>query len=395
MKAQPFSEHLANELYLSIDECERAGNDKDRLATLLNNLAVLHHRNERYPEAIYAFNRAGAIWAQEGEHAKCALALNNRASVCRDIEEYPEAEKVFQEALEIWRKYGWPDAGEVLANDDSSFQTGGLRQHPIWDEQPDFGGGHLLRNYAGKVRRLRNAFESGDRKARHDLEETLRKLGPWYHNVDLGGGVTTDPQLGDYPGYRWRVLEPFVSPGLQGQTVLDIGCNSGFFSVQMARRGAGRIVGIDIMPHVLAQARFLSHWFETYQELYELGVYDVERLETTFDHIIFVGVLYHLKHPLYALEKVANVCGGRLYFQSCVRGPVEDFQPASDYPITERNVFERPGYPKLYFIEKSFNGDESNWWFATRSCLKAMLRVSGFSGIRDTSDSETFVCTRP
>src|SRR6185369_17459848 len=102
----------------------------------------------------------------------------------------------------------------------------------------------------------------------------------------------------------------------------------------------------------------------------------------------------HLKHPLYALEKVYNVCKSRLYFQSVVRGPTGDFEPAEDYPIGEEKVFDRPEYPKLYFIEKSFNGDESNWWMATRSCLKAMLRVSGFKSIEDTSIPDVFFCRK-
>jgi tRNA (mo5U34)-methyltransferase len=213
-----------------------------------------------------------------------------------------------------------------------------------------------------------------------------------YHNVDLGGGRSTDAKLGGYPAARWRVLEPFIAENLDGKTVLDIGCNSGFFAIQMKRRGARRVVGIDIMPHILCQARFLSHWFESHLELYELSAYDVEALGQTFDNVVFVGVLYHLKHPLYALEKIANVCGEKMYFTSVVKGPVEDFEPADDYPNTELNMFDEPGFPKLYFIEKSYNGDESNWWFASRSCLKAMLRVSGFHSIKETADPETFVC---
>ena len=77
-----------------------------------------------------------------------------------------------------------------------------------------------------------------------------------------------------------------------------------------------------------------------------------------------------------------------------VRGNAGDFEPAPDYPPSEGAVFERPEYPKLYFVEKSMNGDESNWWMATRSCLKAMLRVSGFKEIQDTENNEVFVCRK-
>ena len=114
----------------------------------------------------------------------------------------------------------------------------------------------------------------------------------------------------------------------------------------------------------------------------------------SFDIVLFLGVLYHLKHPLYALEKVADACQGTLYFQSAVRGNTGDFEPKDDYPIFESAVFEEPAYPKLYFIEKSFNGDESNWWMATRSCLKAMLRVAGFRTLKETENPEVFVCEK-
>jgi tRNA (mo5U34)-methyltransferase len=122
-------------------------------------------------------------------------------------------------------------------------------------------------------------------------------------------------------------------------------------------------------------------------------VYDVGALGS-FDIVVFLGVLYHLKHPLYALEKIESVCKSTLYFQSVVRGSGKDFEPADDYPMSETAVFDKPEYPKLYFVEKSFNGDVSNWWMATRSCLKAMLRVAGFKVIQDTNNTEVFVCKK-
>jgi tRNA (mo5U34)-methyltransferase len=83
-----------------------------------------------------------------------------------------------------------------------------------------------------------------------------------------------------------------------------------------------------------------------------------------------------------------------LLFQSLLRGPLGDFKPAEDYAYTDTSFLEDPTYPRLYFIEKRFNTDESNWWIATQSCLKAMLRVSGFSDIRDTAAPDHFVCRK-
>jgi tRNA (mo5U34)-methyltransferase len=223
----------------------------------------------------------------------------------------------------------------------------------------------------------------------------LSRLGPWYHNVEFAKGVLSHPTNPDYPMARWRVLNEVVPRDLQGKSVLDIGCNSGFFSFEMKRRNAGRVVGVDIMHYLLAQSRFGSHWFDLPMDLRECGAYDVDRLEEQFDIVVFVGVLYHLKHPLYALEKIAALCKETMYFQSVVRGDSsEDFFPADDYPITENDIFRKPNFPKLYFLEKSFNGDESNWWFATHSCLKAMLRTVGFRKIENTSHPEIFVARK-
>jgi tRNA (mo5U34)-methyltransferase len=225
------------------------------------------------------------------------------------------------------------------------------------------------------------------------LEERIAALGPWYHNIEIAPGVWTNPPIGDYPERRWRSIEPWVPDDLSGKSVLDIGCNAGFFSMQMARRGASPIVGIDIMPHVLAQARFTSERFGYAIELHEMSVYDIAQLGS-FDIVMCLGVLYHLKHPLYALERVAEACRGTAYIQSVVRGCTEDFTPAPDYPDTEVQVFNEPAFPRMYFIEHAYNNDVSNWWFATHSCLKAMLRVSGFSAIQTTIDPEIFVCRR-
>ena len=110
--------------------------------------------------------------------------------------------------------------------------------------------------------------------------------------------------------------------------------------------------------------------------------------------VVFVGVLYHLKHPLYALEKVAAVCKDLMLIQSLLRGDERDFTPAENYPQSNWAIFERPEFPKMYFIEKSHNGDESNWWAMNRSCLKGMIRTAGFQRIRDTSHPEVLACNR-
>jgi len=79
-----------------------------------------------------------------------------------------------------------------------------------------------------------------------NLEQRVRELGPWFHNMDLGGVVTApDHFLGDYPAFKWRNVEQAVPADLRGWDALDIGCNAGFFSFELARRGA-RVQGLDL-----------------------------------------------------------------------------------------------------------------------------------------------------
>src|ERR671935_2828170 len=91
---------------------------------------------------------------------------------------------------------------------------------------------------------------------RAELERRIRALGDWFHNLDLGG-VRTAPDhfLGDYPMVKWRRFAHAIPADLGGRSVLDIGCNGGFYAIEMKRRGADRVVAIDSDERYLAQAR--------------------------------------------------------------------------------------------------------------------------------------------
>jgi len=347
-------------------------------AATLNDRAVKLQAERNYPEARELYKKSLEIWqsTRGPEDTLVAQSLFNLASLYRKMREYDEAERVFQLAQRVWLKRGFPATYD----------------QPMWAEQFEKTG--LLRTFGSDVRDLRDRLAVGGAEARTEVAETVQRLGPWYHNVVLAPGLMTNPSNPDYPASRWRVLESVIPRDLHGSSVLDIGCNSGFFSLEMKKRCADRVVGIDIMPHLLAQSRFASHWFDLPLELHQCGAYDVQSLASEFDIVVFIGVLYHLKHPLYALEQIASICKETMYFQSMIRGSLEDLEPLDDYPPNEFKAFNHPNWPKLYFVEKKYNGDESNWWFATRSCLKAMLRTSGFRTIEDTSNPEIFVCRK-
>jgi tRNA (mo5U34)-methyltransferase len=137
------------------------------------------------------------------------------------------------------------------------------------------------------------------------IERRVRELGRWFHNLNLRGVQTApDHFLGDYPATKWRAFADAVPADLSGRTVLDIGCNAGYYSIEMKRRGADRVVGIDFDGTYLAQARFAAEVNNLDVEFRNMSVYDVAALRETFDLVIFMGVLYHLRHPLLALDLI-------------------------------------------------------------------------------------------
>ncbi|MFL6732137.1 MAG: TIGR04290 family methyltransferase [Sphingomicrobium sp.] len=227
-----------------------------------------------------------------------------------------------------------------------------------------------------------------------NLKERVAALSPWFHNIDLGGVWTApDHFLGDYPGDKFRRFAPHLPDDLSGRTVLDIGCNAGFYSIEMKRRGAQRVLGIDSDERYLAQARFATKTlgFDDI-EFAQLDVYDVAALGEKFDFVIFMGVLYHLRHPLLALDLIReHVAGDLLLFQSMQRGSKSVLPLKPDYRFSEIEHFFESGYPKLHFVEREYCGDWTNWWVPNRACTEAMLRSAGFR-IDKRIEEEVYLC---
>lgn len=226
-----------------------------------------------------------------------------------------------------------------------------------------------------------------------EIEQRIADLGPWFHNLNLQG-VPTAPQhfLGDYPSVKWRNFCAALPPDLTGKTVLDIGCNGGFYSIEMKRRGASRVLGIDHDEVYLAQARFAVEVLGLDIEFRHLSVYEVPQLRERFDLVLFMGVFYHLRHPLLALDILRrHVAKDWFVFQSMQRGSRTRPAVEADYPFWESAIFDHPGFPKMHFVENSYSQDPTNWWIPNRACAEAVLRSAGFR-IESNPEQEVFIC---
>lgn len=228
---------------------------------------------------------------------------------------------------------------------------------------------------------------------------TIRRLGPWFHNLRLADGTQTAPDhpLGDFPAFQWQRIRASLPFDLGGKRVLDVGCNAGFYSFEMSRLGA-RVTAMDLDPHYLRQARWAArhvpHGLPV--EFRRASVYEVGGWPERYDLINFMGVFYHLRYPLLALDLLAGACERWLIFQSITRSGHQAAPPHRcpenvEYPSL--TPLGSADWPALAFIENRLAGDPSNWWVPNQPAVFALVRSAGFE-VRQALAPETWLCER-
>ena len=226
------------------------------------------------------------------------------------------------------------------------------------------------------------------------LDREIAALAPWFHNLHLPDGTETAPThfLGDFPRYKWQALSPHLPARLDGWTALDIGCNAGYYSFELARRGA-RVTGIDVDPHYLRQAEWAAHQLDLEGdiEFRQMQVYDLAGEKETYDLVLFMGVFYHLRYPLLGLDIVARRTRRMMVFQTLTIPGMEVYPDTWDHPIHEREALRDPGWPRMAFIEHRFANDPTNWWVPNHAGVEALLRSSGMT-VRSNLGHEIYLC---
>lgn len=204
---------------------------------------------------------------------------------------------------------------------------------------------------------------------RGQLQAEIERL-PWFHQIDFGEGILTP---GEIKLRKIRRMSRMLFDGLdlQGRTLLDIGCWDGAYSIEAARRGA-MVTATDhyvwdVVParrraFDLAIGRLAPTVTAMDIPVEELNIANLGR----FDIVLFLGVLYHLRDPLSALERVALLSADTLIVETRMtmrhsRKPVMQFHPG-----------------------RTLENDPTNWWTPNRRCVEAMLRDLDFRQIRFT-----------
>ncbi|RJQ87558.1 MAG: TIGR04290 family methyltransferase [Desulfobacteraceae bacterium] len=222
----------------------------------------------------------------------------------------------------------------------------------------------------------------------------VAELAPWFHNIHLPGGLQTAPEhvLGDFPANKWLRIRDHLPGDLRGWQALDIGCNAGFYSFALARLGA-QVTAIDNNAHYLRQARWAAGQLNLSPSIHfeQMSVYALARTRRSFDLILFMGVFYHLRYPLLALDIVARKVKRRMVFQTLSLPGMEIFDTGEDRGLAERSDLLHPGWPKMAFIEHKMAGDPTNWWVANHAGVTAMLRSSGMRVIENPAE-EIYIC---
>lgn len=210
-----------------------------------------------------------------------------------------------------------------------------------------------------------------------EVQARIDALAPWFHSIDLGNGIRIqrDARFGspDYPARLWQWVGPSVPRDLTGMRTLDVGCNGGFFSLALDRRGAAYVLGIEAVSRHLEQARLVRELSGRDIDLRLLSIYDLSSELGQFDLALCLGVVYHLRHPLLGLERLAAVTRGTLIVESAVVAPAPIRAPADFGPRAQSLAFME--YPPLGPEADAYR----NWFIPSMECLKSWIELFGFT----------------
>ena len=216
---------------------------------------------------------------------------------------------------------------------------------------------------------------------REEIQERIEKLGPWFHRIELGNGVVTKTESAvgepvEHPRPTWEKVRACLPKDVSGKSVLDVGCNAGFYAVELKRRGAGRVVGVDSQRSLVRQAAFVRDVLGLDIEYRRASVYDLDPREMgQFDIVLALGLIYHCKHLVLALERLFAVTRELLILETAVYPPKRS--PGSfEYDVGGL----RPTLHPLAYVENPPDAKEAvyNWFLPGVESLRALLKNVGF-----------------
>ena len=235
---------------------------------------------------------------------------------------------------------------------------------------------------------------------RAEIQSQIHRLAPWFHRIDLGDGIFTKTgslagEPVDHPRGTWDIISQCLPEDLRGKSVLDVGCNGGFYCVETKRRGAARVLGVDGQRQHVRQALFVRKMLGLDLDFRRMNVYDLSPENVgRFDITLALGLVYHLKHLVLALERLFEVTNDLLIVESAII-PKEK-TPASF--ARQLGQVERNLHP-IFYVDNPPDAKEQayNWFLPGSAALEALLRNLGFAAVSTFSivgDRAVVVCRK-
>lgn len=217
-----------------------------------------------------------------------------------------------------------------------------------------------------------------------DISTELQKLQPWFHRIDLGRGLFTKSRSAtgepvEHPLPTWERVRVCLPADLSGKTVLDVGCNAGFYAIETKRRGAKRVLGIDSQRNLIRQAIFVRNVLGLDIDYRRMSVYDLDPHDLgQFDVTLALGLIYHCKHLVLALEKLFTITSELLILETAIYPP-EKTPASSTHDVGGIQATLHP----LAYVENSPDAKEAiyNWFLPGVDALCALLRNIGFGEV--------------
>jgi len=197
-----------------------------------------------------------------------------------------------------------------------------------------------------------------------NIKEMIEELSKekWYHEMKFGKYITKSSRK-----TFQKQKELILSKSFKDKTVLDIGCSDGYYGFLAEDMGASKVLMIDYEKK--NKINLALKYYDTKVEFKFLNIYELDKLDMQFDVILFIGLFFHLTHPLYALELVYKKLkhSGELWLEALIKNTND----SKSYAIPRLNA----KYP---------------WWECTPSCVMEMLEYVKFKNveIRDTFNEE-------
>jgi tRNA (mo5U34)-methyltransferase len=237
---------------------------------------------------------------------------------------------------------------------------------------------------------------------RIEIESGIKALAPWFHRIDLGDGLLTKRESvsgepADHPLGTWKFVAPCLPLDLSGKSVIDVGCNAGFYALQAKQRNAARVLGVDVQRHHVQQAIFVRNALHLDIEYRQASVYNLNPGSVgRFDVVLALGLIYHIKHVVLALERLFDIADDLLILETAVL-PASAFRDAPlDTDIGGKGLLHHP----MAFVENRSEAKEAvyNWFIPGPHAMAAMLKSVGFTAVKieaEHSGRAVFTARRP